>query len=60
MVRYSKVKDTNTLFVPQEFRFFSLCAVRPNVQTTSNRLKIDPAPGATIGGMISTGCSGST
>jgi hypothetical protein len=29
-------------------------------QTLISSIKIDPAPGATIGGMLSTGCSGST
>lgn len=41
------------LFFPVSLRFFW-----PRTITISAR-QLDPAPGATIGGMLSTGCSGS-
>lgn len=44
------------LFFPVNFLTL-ICLFYHNL--TAARLKIDPAPGATIGGMLSTGCSGS-
>ena len=43
--------------------FFPVCIVACGAWTSSSPLKypdqLDPGPGATIGGMIATGCSGS-